>query len=86
MIKDWFALTADGMRLGMEAQHVIGLRLMRIAAGGTLAQTEVTRMITEKTDAFAEAAMTLANGGSAHKVIRRYRSHVKANKRRLSER
>jgi hypothetical protein len=43
-------------------------------------------MVTEKTAAFAEAAMTLAMGGSARKVVRRYRTHVKANARRLSRR
>jgi hypothetical protein len=40
-------------------------------------------MVTEKANALAEAGMTLARGGSAEKVIRRYRTHVRANKRRL---
>jgi hypothetical protein len=43
-------------------------------------------MVTEKVAAFAEAATTLATGGSTRKVIRRYRHHVQANERRLSRR
>jgi hypothetical protein len=70
----------------MEAQRVIGLRLMKIAAGGAGAQNEVSRMVAEKVTAFAEAATTLATGGSARKVVRRYRTRVKANARRLSRR
>jgi len=84
MFNTWFALSAHAAHLGIETQHVIGLRLMKIAAGGAPAQAEVTRMITEKISAFAEAAATLAMGGSPQKIVRRYRTHVKANARRLS--
>ena len=77
-------LTAEGARLSIEAQHVIGLRVIRIAAGGTAAQNEMVRMMTEKLAAFTEAAATLATGGSTQKVVRRYRARVKANARRLS--
>ena len=41
-------------------------------------------MVSEKMAAFAEAAATLATGGSTRKVIRRYRHYVRANERRLS--
>jgi hypothetical protein len=41
-------------------------------------------MVAEKGFAFAEAAGSLALGGSMDRVVRRYRSHVRANKRRLS--
>jgi hypothetical protein len=40
-------------------------------------------MVTEKAAAFVEAAVTLAAGGSAQKIVRRYRRHVRANARRL---
>ena len=43
-----------------------------------------TKMVMEKTAALAEAATTLATGGSPRTVVRRYRTHVKANERRLS--
>jgi hypothetical protein len=86
MFKGWWALSADGARLCLEAHHVVGLRLLRIAAGGTGAQAEATRMVTEKAEAFAEAAATLATGGSAQKILRRYRTRVRANARRLTHR
>jgi len=41
--------------LALEAQTVIALRLMRIAAGGALARSETTRMVTEKVQALGEA-------------------------------
>jgi hypothetical protein len=41
-------------------------------------------MVAEKGVAFAEAAATLAPGGSMAKAVRRVRSRVSKNKRRLS--
>jgi hypothetical protein len=67
-----------------EAQVVMTLRMIRLARGGALAQTEATRMVVEKSVAFAEAANTLALGGSAETVVRGYRSRVRANRRRLT--
>ena len=84
MIKNWMRLTGDMALLGMEAQRVIGLRLMRIAAGGRGARFESGRMITEKIAAAQEAAATLMAGGSPEKVVRRYRTHVRKNRTRLS--
>ena len=86
LFKTWLALSADNARLAFETHQVIGLRMMKIAAGGAAAQAEVTRMFTEKAFASAEAATTVAFGGSARKVVRRYRTRVKANARRLSRR
>jgi hypothetical protein len=74
-------LTHDAAMLGLEAQRVIGLRLIK--GGGPTAQAEAWRMVSEKTAALAEAGLTLARGGSAGSVIRRYRTHVRSNKRRL---
>ena len=76
-------LTRDAVLLGVETQGVIGLRLMKLSRGGRAAELEALRMLTEKNTALAEAAMTLARGGPAGTVIRRYRTHVRANKRRL---
>jgi hypothetical protein len=83
MLGSWFVLTMEGTRLAMEAQQVIALRLMKIAAGGAGAQREVAR--TEKAVAATEGAATLATGGSRRKVVRRYRTHIRPNKRRLSK-
>ena len=70
--------------LGFDAQRVIALRMMKIAAGGPSAHGEITRMLTEKVSAAAEAVAILTRGGSGRKVTRRYRTHVRANLRRLS--
>ena len=76
-------MTSDAVMLGLETQRVIGLRLMKLSRGGRAAEAEALRMVSEKTSALAEAGTTLARGGSAGTVIRRYRTHVRANKRRL---
>jgi hypothetical protein len=71
-------------RLGVETQQVIALRFRKLASGGPAAQIEVAKMMAEKIDAAAEAAVTLGLGGSGRKVMRRYRTRVRANARRLS--
>jgi hypothetical protein len=82
MLRPWMNLTVDTTLLGMEAQTVVGIRLSQIAFGrGSPAETQL--MVTEKLRAFVEAATVVATGGSAHKVVRGYRKHVKANVRRL---
>ena len=85
MFRNWMQLTHDAVLLGLESQRVMGLRLMKLSRGGRAAQAEALRMFSEKTSALAEAGTTLARGGSAGTVIRRYRSHVRSNKRRLSK-
>jgi hypothetical protein len=85
MFKTWMRLTQDAMLLGLESQRVMGLRLMKLSRGGRAAQSEALRMFSEKTTALAEAGTTLACGGSARAVVRRYRTHVRSNKRRLSK-
>ncbi|RDI58861.1 hypothetical protein DES45_105386 [Microvirga subterranea] len=82
MILPWMKLASDTSLLAMESQAVIWARMTQIAMGrGTPAETML--MVTEKVSAFAEAAATIATGGSAHKVVRGYRRHVRANVRRL---
>jgi hypothetical protein len=83
MPRNWMRLPHDAVMLGLEAQRVIGLRLIKLSSGGPAAQAEALRMVSEKTAALAEARLTLAGGGSAGSVIRRYRTHVRSNKRRL---
>ena len=81
----WFTAALEGTQLVFEAQRVITLRVLRLAAGGAVARAEMTRMTAEKLTAAIEAAATLAAGGSGRKVIRRYRTHMRANARRLSK-
>ena len=85
LFENWMKITGDAAMLGIETQRVMHLRMMKLFAGGPKAQSEALRMVTEKTTALAEATMTLARGGSAQRVIRRYRTHVKSNQRRLSK-
>jgi hypothetical protein len=58
----WLAV-AEGTLLGFEAQRVIALRAMKIAAGGSSARSEVSRMVTEKVSAGAETVAILTRGG-----------------------
>jgi hypothetical protein len=80
--------------LAAEAQWVIALRTMLIAAGGAAAATEANRMIAEKLVAAAQAqvaaASALATGrgldGAARAAAKPYRRAVGANRRRLTRR
>lgn len=87
-----FGLFADMSRLAFEANFVIGLRMMKLAAGGQAAATEAQLMVMEKintANALAvENAFALASGKSLHAVgkhsVAKYRRAVKANHRRLT--
>jgi len=89
----WLELTFKTMALGVEAQTVIALRLMRLAAGGARGQSEARRMVAEKMTALAEAhtaaTASFLTGGKHHvaagKALNAVRKHVRANKRRLSK-
>ncbi|GJD52597.1 hypothetical protein OPKNFCMD_5363 [Methylobacterium crusticola] len=83
MFGPWLQLSLDAARLGMEAQTVIALRLAKLSLGGPAAQVEAQRMVTEKMVAAAEAAVTIATGGTAARVVTDYRRKVRANARRL---
>ena len=84
MIKVWMDFAFASARLCHEAHEVMSLRLTKLAQGGTRSRTEAQLMVTEKSFALAEALVTLATGGSMQRVLRRYRGHVRTNKRRLS--
>jgi hypothetical protein len=92
MWNPWPALSARTALLGWEAQQVMALRLMRIAAGGARGQAETQRMMTEKFAALAEAQAAAAAGAvegvashrTGKKMLGVYRKRVRANRRRLS--
>ncbi len=94
MLNPWLPLIFKTMQLGFEAQSVIALRTMRFVAGGPRAQTEASRMISDKiaagVEAQAVAASAIASGRrntvAVAKVVRVFRRRVRANKRRLSRR
>ena len=83
MFEPMWRLSLDATMLTIEAQSVIAMRLTT-ATLGRGSHAENMTMVMEKASAFVEAAALLAAGGSAHKVIRGYRKHVRANARRLS--
>jgi hypothetical protein len=88
-LKTWL----DAMRFGFEFQSVIALRLMKIAAGVTESNTDVTRMVTEKVKALADtqtaSAVALAQGKSVKVASKRamtpIKRRVRANHRRLKK-
>ena len=94
MFNPWLAFTLKSIELGIDAQAVIALRLMRLAAGGARGQAEAQRMVTEKVSTAAEAqvaaAAAITTGRKTHvaagKALGAVRKRVRANKRRLSRR
>jgi hypothetical protein len=84
MLSSWLKAVVEITQFGFEAQNVIVLRTMKIGAGGAAAHTEAARMIIEKAAAGVEAAAILSMGGSAQRVLRRYRARMRSNRRRLS--
>ena len=91
-LNPWFTLALDATRMGLEAQQVIGLRLMRLAAGGPAAGPEAGRMVLEKVAALAEAQGILAASlleGRGHKgmsdALDCFSRRVRANGKRLQK-
>jgi hypothetical protein len=87
----WVGLGWDAWMLGLEASSVIGLRTMKIAAGGEDARTEADRMVREKVEAsialqakFMTGAMGLTPASATARTLAHYRRKVRANQRRLS--
>lgn len=81
----WWKLSSDLFSANLEAQRVIALRLIKMSMGGVAAKKEAEKMVIEKMLASMEAATTLAVGGSPKKVLRRYRTIMRANNKRLSK-
>src|ERR1700691_5011105 len=73
MFNPWFALTFKTMQLGLDAQSVIALRMMRLASVGARAQAEMSRMVSEKAAAIAEAQVAatgaVMTGRKDHVVV-----------------
>jgi hypothetical protein len=90
----WLGIAFKAIELGIEAQSVIALRMMRLAAGGARGRAEASRMVAEKVGALAAAqtaaAAAILTGRRekivAGKVLSTYRKRVRANRRRLTRR
>jgi hypothetical protein len=91
-VRNFMDSWVEAARFGYDAQRVIGLRMLRMAAGGTDASAEARMMVSEKLAAFADAQMAIAvalvSGNTldvaAARAYRPYRRRVRANKSRLS--
>ncbi len=86
----WMRLGLNAWALGLESSAVIGLRTLKIAAGGAEAEAETRRMVSEKIDsvlALQRLALTGGLGATPHRAAARtvahYRRKVRANRRRL---
>ena len=94
MFNPWLTLSLKAIQMGFEAQSVIALRVLRLAASGARMEAEATRMITEKAAAPAEAqavaAVAAMKGHPQHvvagKTLKVFKKRVRANKRRLTRR
>jgi hypothetical protein len=97
MLNPWLALTFQAARLTWEAQGAMALRLMRLADGGTAAQSKANGMSAEKVAAPAEAQAVAAtavapttvrkgrNGApTGKKISNTSKKKVRANERRPS--
>ena len=72
------------MELGIEANQVVALRLMKLMMGGKESRREAQLMVSEKIDAAIKAGASTLAGASGDTIIRQYRRRVAANKKRLS--
>lgn len=92
MLNPWFDLSFKAFQLGIEAQSVVTLRMLRLASGGARAEAEAGRMVSEKVvtavEAQAVAAAAALAGHKDHviagKALKVWRKRVRANKRRLN--
>ena len=88
----WTGIGLTAWSLDLEASMVIGLRTMKIAAGGAAGEAEARRMVAEKIEA-AAALQQMALAGklgaspqaAAARALAHYRRKVRANRRRLSK-
>lgn len=81
----WWKLSQQIVLAQVEAQRVIGLRLLKLSQGGPAAAKEAEKMVSEKVEASINAAATLATGGSPAKVVGNYRRIIRANESRLTK-
>jgi hypothetical protein len=72
------------MKLAIEANGVIGLRVMKLMLGGRrAARREARLMVSEKIDAAVKATASLMAGASGEEIVGQYRRRVAANAKRL---
>ena len=89
---NWTRLLTDSVKLGVSANHVIALRMAKLAHGGAAARAESRLMIEEKVKAAMDANIEATRGimtGQAHlaptRVLSIYQKRVHKNLSRLSK-
>jgi hypothetical protein len=89
---NWTRLLTDSVKLGVSANHVIALRMAKLARGDAAARAESKLMVDEKLRAAMDANMEVARGimtGNAHlaptRALSIYQKCVHKNLRRLSK-
>ena len=70
----WISLGID-WQIGFEAEIVIALRMLRLAAGGARAEAEASRMVTEEILAAGEAKRTHGQYSVVSQSPLRHRLH-----------
>jgi hypothetical protein len=86
----WVRLSFDAVKLGVESQTVVALRLMKLAQGGYAAADEAQLMVAEKIGTAVSAPLHLASDAfatgpdAARRTMAVLRRKVRANRRRLS--
>lgn len=88
----WVRIGFNAWSLGFEASSVIGLRLMKIAAGGAAGEAETRLMFREKFEAgwtIQGKVLTGALGQTLQtataRTLAHYRRKVRSNQRRLAK-
>jgi hypothetical protein len=81
---DGFPWDASAM-LAAESCEVVRLRLTKFAGHDEDSEREASLMVSEKIFAAFEAGASWLAGASPASIITRYREHVAANARRLSQ-
>ena len=88
----WLRIGFDAWALGLDASFTIGLRALKMTAGGPAAEAEARRMVSEKIDAGQALQTKALTGGlgmtaprAAAKTLKHYRRKVRANGRRLAK-
>ncbi|UVO53657.1 hypothetical protein [Sphingomonas sp. SUN039] len=86
----WIGIGFDALKLGMDANSVIGLRLAKIATGGVAGTEEARLMVAEKMQAAAQLQTAFLTGrlgitpvAVAQTTLRYCSKMVVANQRRL---
>ena len=89
---NWTRLLTDWVKLGVSANHVIALRMAKLARGDAAARAESKLMVDEKVRAAMEANMEAARSvmtGHAHlaptRALSIYQKRVHKNLSRLSK-